>query len=211
MGGPGMITEVEEYFDKGCGRCDRFATADCATRRWSQGLAALRALCLQAGLGETVKWGHPCYVHAGRNVALIGALRGDFRLSFFEAGLMSDPEGILERQGPNTRQPGTVRFSDAARVATLAPVLLAYLEEAKGHAAAGHRAPRDSSAPDLPEELTEALDADPELAEAFAALTPGRQRSYAIALVSAKASATRRARIARFRDRIIAGKGANER
>jgi uncharacterized protein YdeI (YjbR/CyaY-like superfamily) len=63
----------------------------------------------------------------------------------------------------------------------------------------------------LPDELIEALDADPELAEAFHALTPGRQRSYVINLNGAKASATRQTRIARFRAQIIAGKGANER
>ena len=48
-------------------------------------------------------------------------------------------------------------------------------------------------------------------AEAFAALTPGRQRSYVIALSSAKTSATRTARVERFRARITAGKGATER
>ncbi len=30
----------------------------------------------------------------------------------------------------------------------------------------------------MPDELAEVLDADPELAEAFHALTPGRQKSY---------------------------------
>jgi uncharacterized protein YdeI (YjbR/CyaY-like superfamily) len=63
----------------------------------------------------------------------------------------------------------------------------------------------------LPDELVEALDADPELAEAFHALTPGRQRSYVINLNGAKAAATRLARIAKFRDKILAGKGATER
>ena len=29
-----MITDVEDYFTKGCGRCDRFGTPDCSTRRW---------------------------------------------------------------------------------------------------------------------------------------------------------------------------------
>ena len=64
---------------------------------------------------------------------------------------------------------------------------------------------------ELPEEMVEALDADAELAEAFARLTPGRQRSYAIALGRAKTSATRIARIGRFRGKILAGKGATER
>jgi uncharacterized protein YdeI (YjbR/CyaY-like superfamily) len=64
---------------------------------------------------------------------------------------------------------------------------------------------------ELPEELVEALESDPELAQAFAALTPGRQRSYIFALNSAKTSATKVSRIIKFRDKILAGKGALDR
>ena len=73
-----MITDIEDFFAKGCGRCERFATPACSANRWHDGLTRLRALCRSAGLVETVKWGHPCYMHAGRNIALIGALQGDF-------------------------------------------------------------------------------------------------------------------------------------
>jgi uncharacterized protein YdeI (YjbR/CyaY-like superfamily) len=93
----------------------------------------------------------------------------------------------------------------------MAPAVRGFLAQAKALAEAGRRAPREPMDADLPEEMVEALDADPALAEAFARLTPGRQRSYAIALSSAKTSATRVARIARFRERILAGKGATER
>lgn len=186
-----MITEIGDYFARGCGRCTRFDTPDCSVRRWAEGLTTLRALCLGAGLTETVKWGQPCYTHAGRNVAILGAFREDFRISFFEAGLLSDPEGVLERQGPNTRVPDAIRFRDNAGPAERAPVVVAVLREALTHAAEGRRAPREAGEIALPEELADALDADPELAEAFGQLTPGRQRSYVIALASAKASATR--------------------
>jgi len=82
-----MIDDVDVYFARGCGRCERFATADCATRRWSDGLHALRQICRDAGLTETAKWGHPCYMHAGRSIAILGALRDSFRLGFFDAAL----------------------------------------------------------------------------------------------------------------------------
>ena len=59
-----MITEVEEYFAKGCGRCARFATADCSTRTWAEGLADLRAICRAAGMAEHRKWGCPRNMHA---------------------------------------------------------------------------------------------------------------------------------------------------
>lgn len=206
-----MITAIEDYFAQGCGRCDRFATAHCSTRVWQEGLAALRRTCLDAGLQEIVKWGHPCYMHGGRNVAIIGALRADFRLSFFDAALMTDPERILEAQGPNTLHPDMIRFRDHAEVTRLAPVIRTYLAEAMGYAAAGLRTPRATRELELPEELVAAMAVDPELAEAFHRLTPGRRNSYVIQLRGAKAASTRMARIAKFRDRILSGKGATER
>lgn len=206
-----MITEIEDFFTKGCGRCARFATPDCSTRKWAAGLSDLRRICLAAGLTETVKWGHPCYMHAGRNIAIIGAFRGDFRMTFFNAALMTDPEGVLEKQGPNTRHPDAIRFTEDAQVMRIQPVIRSYLTEAMGYAGAGIQPPKVTSDIDLPDEMVEALDADPELAEAFHGLTPGRQKSYAINLNGAKTPATRTARIARFRGHIIAGKGATER
>ena len=206
-----MITEIEDYFAKGCGRCDRFDTLDCSTRIWKVGQAELRRLCRAAGLTEMVKWGHPCYMHAGRNIAIMGAFRGDFRLTFFNAALMTDPQGVLQGQGPNSRHPDCIRFAENAQVARMAPLISAYLAEAMGYAVAGVLPPKVIHEIELPDELVEALDADPALAEAFAALTPGRQRSYVINLAGAKAAATKLARIAKFRGHIIAGKGALER
>lgn len=206
-----MITDIEDFFAKGCGRCERFATPDCSTRRWAEGLRQVRALCLDLGLVETVKWGHPCYMHAGRNIAVLGAFRQDMRLSFFNAALLSDPRGVLERQGPNTRHPDMIRFTDVARVAALMPVLRSYLTEAMDHAVAGIRPAPEKSELELPQELVETMAADVELAEAFHALTPGRQRSHVIHLTSAKKAETRVARISALRGRILAGKGAQER
>ena len=205
-----MITDIEDYFTKGCGRCPRFETAECSTRFWAAGLAKLREICLAEGLEETVKWGQPCYMHAGRNLVIFGAFQCDFRLSFFEPGLMKDPEGILEPHGPNTKTPGMVRFTANEGPTELEATLRAYIREAKGYAEVGLRAPKVERELDWPEELTDALDADPELADAFHALTPGRQKSYLFNLNAAKKPETRVARIIKFRDKILAGKGAQE-
>ncbi|SFJ73148.1 YdeI/OmpD-associated family protein [Celeribacter neptunius] len=206
-----MITEIEEFFNLGCGRCKRFATPECSVQLWLSGLLALRRICREAGLEEHVKWGHPCYMHAGRNIALIGAFRGNFRLSFMNAALLKDPENVLRRQGANTAHPDMLCFEEAGKVDEMAPVIRAYLKEAMSYAERGIRPDATPREVALPDELIEALDADPELAEAFWTLTPGRRKSYAINLNAAKTSATRCARIARFRDKILAGKGATER
>jgi uncharacterized protein YdeI (YjbR/CyaY-like superfamily) len=206
-----MITDPDDFFTKGCGRCARFATSDCSTRRWIDGLNDLRRICLDLGLKETVKWAHPCYMHAGRNIALLAAFRDDFRFSFMNPTLLIDSEGILEPSGPNSRTPAMIRFTATGQVSEKQAAIRAYLQQLMGHAEAGTRPVKIDREIDMPDELIEVLDADPELAEAFHALTPGRQKSYLFALNQAKQPATRLARIEKFRDRIIAGKGALER
>lgn len=206
-----MITDPDTYFALGCGRCDRFATPQCSTRQWLPGLLTLRRICREAGLTEVAKWGHPCYMHAGRNIALIGAFRGDYRLTFMHAALLRDTEGLLERQGANTRTPDCIRFTDTDAPTRLEPAIRAYLAQAMSYAEQGIVPPKESAEVDLPAELVEALDSDPGLAEAFAALTPGRQKSWALFLNDAKTAATRVSRIDKGRAKIIAGKGATER
>jgi len=206
-----MITDPDDFFTKGCGRCERFATPDCSTRPWIDGLTALRRIFLELGLKETVKWAHPCYTHAGRNIAIMGAFRSDFRLNFLNPGLLDDPLGLLELQGPGSRTPSMIRFTATDQVGEKAGAIAAFARQLMDHAAAGTKAPKTARALDMPDELAEALDADPELADAFHALTPGRRNSYLINLAQAKQPATRIARIEKFRPRIIAGKGALER
>jgi len=91
--------------------------------------------------------GHPCYVHAGRNIVIIGAFRGDFCLSFFNAALMKDPEGVLEKQGPNTQHNDMFRFTDVAQVPTRETIIRSYLKEAMAYADAGIKPQKKKKAP----------------------------------------------------------------
>jgi uncharacterized protein YdeI (YjbR/CyaY-like superfamily) len=150
-------------------------------------------------------------MHRDRNIVIFGAFRDNFRLTFFNAALMKDPCGVLQRQGPNTRHPDMIRLVDNVQVAKMKSVILSYLREAMDYVEAGIRPPKDESEIELPDELVDAMDSDPELAEAFRNLTPGRRKSYVINLSSTKKPETRTSRIAKFRQNIIAGKGAMER
>ncbi len=150
-------------------------------------------------------------MHGNRNVVILGAFRNDFRLSFFNAALMKDADGILEKQGPNAQHPDMIRFTENSQVAKMKPVIESYVKEAMGYAEAGIKPVKRQRERDLPAELLEALNSDPELNAAFHGLTPGRQNSYIINISSAKKPETRVSRIAKFRDKILAGKGAMER
>ena len=206
-----MITQPEDYFAQGCGRCSRFATPACSSQTWASGLQALRHLCLGVGLVETAKWGHPCYTHHGRNIAILGALRGEFRLTFFNASLLQDTHQLLQHKGANSAHADTLSFTDASQVKAVASSLKAYLKEAMALAEKGIKPVKVKRDLQLPNELKQALSADAELSAAFFKLTPGRQRSYVIFLSSAKKAETRVARIVACRERIMMGKGALER
>jgi uncharacterized protein YdeI (YjbR/CyaY-like superfamily) len=206
-----MITDVAVFFESGCGRCDRFATPECSTKFWHEGLENLRRICGDMGLSEHAKWGHPCYMHAGRNIVIFGAFREDFRMTFFHAALMKDPHGVLIGQGPNSQHPDCFKFTDNTQVVANEAIIREYLAEAMGYAEQGIKPPKVERDLDLPDELVEALESDPELSAAYYSLTPGRQRSYIFALNSAKTSATKVARIIKYRDKILAGKGALDR
>lgn len=155
--------------------------------------------------------GHPFYMHAGRNIAILGAFRDDFRLTFIDGALLSNPDKILQRRGQNSQYKDVIRFSENTAVAAHEAILRANLVEATGYASDGIRAEKPPQDLDLPDELVTALDANPDLAEAFNALTPGRQKSYILNLAGAKKPASRQRRIDKFRDKILAGKGAWDR
>jgi uncharacterized protein YdeI (YjbR/CyaY-like superfamily) len=150
-------------------------------------------------------------MHRGRNIALIGAHRNSFHLSFMNAGLLTGNSHVLVKSGPNSSHPDGVRFTSNNEVEALAPALRDLLAQAMRHAEAGTRPVRDVRELVLPQELSAALGRDQDLAQAFGRLSPGRQRSYVVALSSAKTSSTREARIMRFRERILSGRGATER
>ena len=84
-------------------------------------------------------------------------------------------------------------------------------KEAVGYADARIKPPKVQIEIEVPEELVEAFECDPELADAFYSRIPDRQKSYVINLNSSKKTETRVCGIAKFRDKIVEGKGATER
>ena len=62
----------------------------------------------------------------------------------------------------------------------------------------------------MPAEFKNKLDELPALKKAFYALTPGRQRGYLLYFSSAKQSKTREARIEKYMDQILDGRGLED-
>lgn len=180
---------------------------------WREALEELRRIILECGLTEEIKWGAPCFTSGGRNVVMLNAFKDDCCASFFKGALLADPEGVLEAPGENTRAARLIRFTDVDGVVRMEPVLRAYVQEAAALEKAGATVDFAKGRDDVPvpDELDARLAEDPVLAEAWAALTPGRRRGWLIHFTGAKRSATRAARIDRAAPRIIAGKGIHDR
>jgi len=177
---------------------------------WPAEIARLRPVLLGCGLTEELKWGKPCYGHDGHNIAIVQEMKAFLALMFFKGALLDDPAGVLESQGPNSRSARRICFTSTGDVDRLAPTVEALVRSAIAVEAAGltvEPAPAD----ELAAELQHRLDADPALASAFAALTPGRRREYNLHIAAAKRSQTRIDRVDSCTPRILAGKGLRDR
>jgi uncharacterized protein YdeI (YjbR/CyaY-like superfamily) len=180
-------------------------------KRWAEEYAALRRLCLASGLNEELKWGQACYDSAGANVVLIHGFKDYCALLFVKGALLKDPKGILIRQTENVQGPRQIRFASLADINKQKAAIKAYIKEAIAVEKSGAKVPTKSVAQfDVPEEFQRRLDDDPKLAEAFRALTPGRQKGYLLHFAGAKQSATRAARVEKHAPRILKGLGIDD-
>ncbi len=179
--------------------------------QWQECYALLRKLCLATGLTEELKWGQPCYTLGKSNIVLIHGFKEYCALLVFKGALLQDPEGILIQQTENVQVQRQLRFTSAAAIADLAPVIKAYINEAVGVENAGLKVElKKTSDFKIPEEFQYKLDHIPELKAAFEALTPGRQRGYLFYFSQAKQSKTRTERVEKFIPKILGGKGLED-
>lgn len=180
-------------------------------KRWSAEYAALRQLCLASGLNEELKWGQACYDLSGGNVVLIHGFKDYCALLFMKGALLKDPKGILIQQTKNMQGPRQIRFASLADINRQKAAVKAYIKEAIAVEKSGAKVKMKSVAQyDVPEEFQKRLDDDPALAEAFHALTPGRQKGYLLHFAGAKLSATRAARVEKHAPRILRGLGIDD-
>lgn len=173
-------------------------------------MRALRSILLDCGLDEALKWGKPCFMFEGKNVAIIQPFKEHCSLMFFRGALIRDTHGLLRSQGENTQSAMRLEFTSKDQIQTA--VVKGYVMQAIAVEKTGlnvdFRAKREL---ELPKELAQVLSKDSKLAKAFHALTPGRRRGYVLHFTGAKQPETRTARIKRCIPRILAGRGINDR
>jgi uncharacterized protein YdeI (YjbR/CyaY-like superfamily) len=132
-------------------------------------------------------------------------------LLFMKGALLKDSKGILIQQTKNVQAARQIRFTSLADINKQKAAVKAYIKEAIAIEKSGAEVEMRSVAQfDVPEEFQRRLDDDRKLAEAFRALTPGRQKGYLLHFSGAKQSATRAARVEKHAPRILKGLGLDD-
>ena len=181
-------------------------------KKWQKETDKLRKIAVDCDLTEALKWGKPCFTFQKKNVAIIIPLKESCALSFFKGALLKDPKRILERIGDHTQAARWIKFTSSTEIALLRSTLTDYIYEAIAVEESGKKVElKKPSEYPIPEELQSRLDENPVLKAAFAALTPGRRKSYIFHVSSAKQSKTRSARVGKCVPMILSGRGFNER
>lgn len=152
----------------------------------------------------------PCYTFRQGNIALLHVFKGYCAILFPKGALLHDAAGILVQQTKNTQAHRQVRFTSVQQIAELAATLEAYVYEAIEVEKLGLEVNfKATSECNMPEELQQKLLESPALTTAFESLTPGRQRAYLLYFAAPKQSKTRTAKVEKYRQSILDGKGLN--
>jgi uncharacterized protein YdeI (YjbR/CyaY-like superfamily) len=144
-------------------------------------------------------------------VVLIHGFKQYCALLFMKGALLKDPKGILVQQTKNVQAARQIRFYSVADINKQKAIIKAYIKGAIAVEKSGASVRMKSAAQfDVPLEFQRHLDHDAKLAEAFHALTPGRQKGYLLHFAGAKQSATRAARVEKHSARILKGMGLDD-
>ncbi|WP_276502001.1 YdeI/OmpD-associated family protein [Terrimonas pollutisoli] len=179
--------------------------------KWQKEYEKLRAIILNCGLIEELKWGCPCYTFENTNIVLIHGFKEYCALLFFKGALLNDPNGILIQQTKNVQSARQIRFTNVKEIVKMEKTLKAYVYEAIEVERAGLKVKlKKTSDFKIPEEFQKKLNKSSALKTAFDALTPGRQRAYIFHFSQPKLSKTREARVEKHIKQILNGKGLDD-
>jgi len=180
-------------------------------RSWQEEFEKLRMTILECGLTEELKWNNPCYMYKNKNIVIIQGFKKYCAVMFFKGALLNDPNGVLVRPGENSQAQRQIRFTDAQEIMEMKTVLKDYVNQAVEVEKSGLEVNfKKTEEFMIPEELQTKFNEMPSLKTAFDTLTPGRQRAYILYFSKAKQSKTREARIEKYMQNILDGKGLND-
>jgi uncharacterized protein YdeI (YjbR/CyaY-like superfamily) len=179
--------------------------------KWQEAYSELRMIVLDCGLTEELKWGCPCYTIGKSNIVLIHGFKDYCALLFMQGALLKDTDKILVQQTENVQSARQIRFKSVEEILRSKSTIMTYIKEAIALEKAGLKVEiKKTSEYKIPVEFQTVLEDMPALKKAFQTLTPGRQRGYLLYFSAPKQSKTREARINKYLQQILEGKGLED-
>jgi len=189
--------KVDWYFDK--------------AETWQEEIKLLRNIILDCNLTEELKWGVPAYTYKSNNIILIHTFKEYCAVLFPKGVLLKDDKSFLIQQTENVQSARQMRFTNKQEIVDLKDIIQQYTYEVCEVEDLGikveYKKTKDFA---IPEEFKNKLDENQNLKTAFDSLTPGRQRAYLFYFSQAKQSKTRVARVEKYIEHILLGKGLDD-
>jgi len=179
------------------------------SKQWKDELTVIREILLDAGLTEEYKWAAPCYTYNAKNVLIVQPFKEYFALGFFNGAALTDPKGLLVKPGEHTRFGRQLKLTNTQDIVKKTAIIKKFIKEAITKDASTPI--KAEAAPVIEvEELKAVFKKNAAIKKAFESLTPGRQRGYLIFFSGAKQSENRFARIEKYTNQILCGKGITD-
>lgn len=177
---------------------------------WQKELARLGSIIKKTRLVKTVKWGVDVYTHKGKNVIGLTGFRDYFALWFYNGVFLKDKHHLLvNAQEGKTKALRQWRFYSMEDVNE--ELILEYIEEAVKNEEAGKVWKPEKTRPlQIPEDMASVFSRDKKLKDAFASLTPYKQKEYSQYIEEAKREDTRLKRLEKIKPMILKGVGLND-
>ena len=175
-------------------------------------LIKLRSLFHQAcpEIEESIKWSSPFFEYKGI-VGNMTAFKKHVSYGFWKAGLMSDPEGILEQAGDTQM---AVLKAETVDDLPADAILIRYIEEAVDLNERGIKAPQTNPKTskktlEIPDYLLAALNKNKQAEATFEGFSYSNRKDYVEWVTEAKREATRDKRLATAIEWMAEGKPRN--
>jgi uncharacterized protein YdeI (YjbR/CyaY-like superfamily) len=181
------------------------------TDQWDEEIELIKSIISKSSLVETTKWGGPVYTLDNKNVLGVGAFKSYVGIWFYQGALLKDEAGVLISANEGvTKSLRQWRFANKQDILKNESLILKYISEAIENQLAGlslkpEKKPESSSAI-----LDLHMQQDPQLADAFSSLTPGKRREYIEHLESAKREETKLSRLEKIKPMILQGIGLHD-
>jgi uncharacterized protein YdeI (YjbR/CyaY-like superfamily) len=161
---------------------------------------------------ETIKWSMPFFEYNGSPLCNMAAFKEHCAFGFWNAAMLTDPEGILHVKDKNAM--GHLDRLTSVKDLPADKIMVAYLKEAAQLIKDGKKKPapaRNAPKPELPmpPALAAALKKNKKAQTSFDGFPPGHRREYIEWISEAKTDETRDKRIATTIEWLMEGKSRN--